>query len=49
MVLNKSKSKYMVFSKINEKFETRLNLEGELMERETSMIHLGIWITQELT
>ena len=49
MVLNKSKSKYMVFSKNKERFATRLNLEGELMERETAMIHLGIWITEELT
>ena len=49
MALNKSKSKYMVFSKTNEKFATILKLEGEEMERVNMMIHLGIWITDDLT
>ena len=49
MVLNKSKSKYMVFSRKNENFATRLKLEGEEMEKVNMMIHLGIWITNDLT
>ena len=49
MVLNKSKSKYMVFSRSNERFATRLLLAGKLMEREAMMVHLGIWITEDLT
>ena len=49
MVLNKSKSKYMLFSRSNERFATRLLLVGELMEREAMMVHLRIWITEDLT
>ena len=39
----------MVFSRSNENFATRLKLGGEEMERVNRMIHLGIWITDDLT
>lgn len=47
--LNVSKSKYMIFSKSKEEFTTRLSVEQTNIDRMKEMIHLGLWITEDLS
>ena len=49
MVLNEDKSNYMVISKSKEPFSTRLYLNQTKLERQSQIIHLGLWITEDLT
>ena len=49
MKINKDKSKYMVLSKSKETFATRLTIESQPVERVKTMIHLGVWISEDLT
>ena len=49
IVLNKAKSNYIVFSRSREQFATRLTLDNTKLNREAAIVHLGIWITGELT
>ena len=48
MEINESKSKYIVFSKSKEKFATRLTINDKNLERVDEILHLGIWITEDL-
>ena len=47
MVLNKVKSNYIIFSRSKEQFATRLTLDNIKLDRETAIVHLGIWITEK--
>ena len=47
--LNVGKSKYMIFSKSKEQFTTRLSVNHNILDRENEMIHLGLWISQDLS
>ena len=49
MVLNEDKSNYMVFSKSKEPFATRIFLNQTKLERQSEIVHLGLWITENLT
>ena len=49
MKLNALKSKYMIISRSKEKFSTRLTMDGSTLERAQEMIHLGVWLTEDLT
>ena len=48
MKINEGKSKYMVFQKSKEKFATRLTINDKFIERTNHMLHLGVWITEDL-
>ena len=39
----------MVLSKSKEKFATRLTIESQPVERVNNMIHLGVWLSEDLT
>ena len=47
MKLNTGKSKYIVYTRMHENFATRFTLENTLLERQSAMKLLGIWISQE--
>ena len=47
--LNEEKSKYMLFSKLREPFSTNLQLTKQKNYEENEMIHLGLWISKDLT
>ena len=49
MKINQSKSKYMVFTKTKESIATRLSLNQNTIERTEQMLHLGVWIAEDLT
>ena len=49
MKINIKKSKDMVLSKKTATFATRLSMEGMPLEKAQKMIHLGVWITSDLT
>ena len=49
MLLNEAKSNYMIFSRSQEKFATRLTLNNVLLERLNVSKILGIWIADDLT
>ena len=49
MKLNEKKSNYVVFTKSKEHFATRLNLNHKTLERKQEIIHLGVWITEDLS
>ena len=48
MVINQQKSNYMVISRSNQDIATRLNINGELLDRKHSIVHLGMHITDRL-
>jgi hypothetical protein len=48
MVLNQEKSNYMVISRSKQAFGTRLNINGAILERKQSIVHLGIHMTEGL-
>ena len=45
MKLNEDKSKYMVFTRSNTEFATRLTLNGNTMERIEEVKLVGVWLT----
>ena len=47
--LNVGKSKYLIFSKSEEQFATRLSVDENILERENEMINLRLLISQELS
>ena len=49
MLLNEAKSNYMIFSRSQEKFATRLTLNNVHLERLNVSKILGIWIAEDLT
>ena len=49
MLLNEAKSNYMIFSRSQEKFATRLTLNNVHLERLNVSKILGIWIADDLT
>jgi hypothetical protein len=48
MKLNSEKSNYMVLSNCNERFATRMTLDGQKLDRANQICHLGLWITEDL-
>ena len=48
MKINEDKSKYMVLSKSKEKFATRLTMNDKTLARTQEMIHLGVWLTEDM-
>ena len=48
MKINEGKSKYMVFNKSKENFATRLTINNKFIERKNHMLHLGVWISEDL-
>ena len=49
MVLEKDKSNYRVLSKSKEPFVTRIFFNQTKLKRESQIVHLGRWITENLT
>ena len=49
MILNEEKSNYMVVSKSKEPFSTRLFLNQTKLKKQSQIVHLGLWITEDLT
>ena len=49
MKINEKKSNYMVFSRSQEKFATRLNMNGVLLEKVPATKLLGVWVTEDLS
>ena len=49
MKINESKSKYIVFSRAKEKFATRLTINSKPLDRVGEIIHLGVWLTEDLS
>ena len=49
MKINESKSKYIVFSRAKEKFATRLTINSKPLDRVEEIIHLGVWLTEDLS
>ena len=49
MVINEDKSNYMAISKSKEPFSTRLFLNQTKLKRQSQIIHLGLWIPEDLT
>ena len=48
MKLNIDKCNYMVFSRSSEKFTTRLQIKGKILDRKSVSKLLGIWISEDL-
>ena len=49
MKINEEKSNYIIFSKSNNKFATRLAINGKTLDRQQEINHLGVWISEDLT
>ena len=49
MKLNEAKCKYMIFSRSNTKFTTRLTINNQNLEKLGVMKLLGVWISQDLS
>ena len=49
MKLNEKKCKYMVFSRSESKFATRLLVNNTYLERVPTMKMLGVWVSEDLT
>ena len=49
MKINEKKSNYMVFSRSQEKFATRLHMNGVLLEKVPATKLLGVWVTEDLS
>ena len=49
MKLNEKKCKYMVFSRSESKFATRLQVNNIYLERVPTMKMLGVWVSEDLT
>ena len=47
MKLNSSKSNYMVFSRSQEEFVTRLAIDGQTIDQKEACKILGVWISQD--
>ena len=48
MLLNEDKSKYMIFTRSNTEFATRLALNGNILERIEEIQLVGVWLTTYL-
>ena len=48
MQLNPSKSNYMVFSRSNTEFATRLSLDSHTLDRIEEVKLVGVWLTSYL-
>ena len=48
VVINQQKSNYMVISRSNQDIATNLNINGELLVRKHTNVHLGMHITDRL-
>ena len=49
IVINESKSKYMVITNSNELFATRLTMNINMINRTIELKHLGVWINSSLS
>ena len=49
MKLNEKKCKYMVFSRSESKFATRIQVNNIYLERVPTMKMLGVWLSEDLT
>ena len=49
MKINEDKTKYMIFSKSQEKFATRITMNNKTLNRTHEMKHLGVWLNETLT
>ena len=49
MKLNENKSKYMVLTKSKDRFATRLSVNNQTIDKTNEMVHLGVWISEDLT
>lgn len=49
MKINEEKSNYMVLSKSKDKFATRLTINSKTLDREQEMVHLGVWLTEDMS
>ena len=47
MKINSSKSNYMVLSRCQEDFTTRLTINGDVIERKKAVKILGVWISED--
>ena len=47
MKFNSDKSKYILYTRTKEEFATRLTLDGCLIDRETAIKALGVWIGED--
>ena len=48
MLLNEKKSSYIVYSRAKSEFSTRLTLNGTVLERQSVIKILGLWIQEDL-
>ena len=49
MKLNQSKCKYMIFTRAETEFATRLSLKSVVLDRIKEIQLLGVWITEDLS
>ena len=49
MKLNAQKCNFMIFSRSNEKFATRLSINNTILERKHASKILGVWISDDLS
>ena len=49
MKINESKCYYMIFSRSETQFSTRLNINGSKMEQTSVANILGVWISEDLS
>ena len=49
MKLNTKKCSYMVFSRSNEQFATRISIDGNILEKKSTSKLLGMWISEDLS
>ena len=49
MLMNEKKSNFMIFSRSQAKFATRLNLNGVSLEKVSATKLLGVWVTDDLS
>ena len=47
MKINTAKTNYMIFSRSQEYFTTRLSIKGDTIERKAALKILGVWITED--
>ena len=47
MKLNEKKTNYMIFSRQKKSFSTRLTINGNLLERKSSIKILGVWLQED--
>ena len=44
---NQRKTKYIIFNRSRQSFETRLTINGEWMERQRTIKLLGVWLDED--